>query len=162
MPTSKHLLLQCNCHRTRRRMPGAWCWGISSTLYDMWQVYAYSQNLVGRDIGVLEKYNKNMKLSNDQINIIIAEHCGWSHIVYDKYLGAFGESPKHEEEDVPIPDYCHDLNAMHDAEQTLSPLEFNRYIIQLERFTAGVGQPIVATAAQRAEAFCKVINKAAN
>jgi hypothetical protein len=96
------------------------------------------------------------QLSNDQINILIAEHCGWTYVIYDKYFGAFGTNPNRVlliEEDEAIPDYVKDLNAMHEAEKTLTYQQRVAYMnILLE--TPGC---VFATATQRAEAFLKVI-----
>ena len=59
-----------------------------------------------------------------------------------------------------IPDYCHDLNAMHDAEMTLAedPI-FHNYEAQLDRVVPMSQRWIFATARQRAEAYLKTIGR---
>jgi len=57
----------------------------------------------------------------------------------------------------PLPDYLCDLNAMHEAENTiLDAIAFvrRRYYQNLDAITGDQWNTIVATAAQRAEAFC--------
>ncbi len=65
-----------------------------------------------------------------------------------------------------IPDYCSDLNAMHDAEKVLPDEGWIKYQIALERTTGLSMQDrhlqitcIRATAAQRAEAFLRALGK---
>lgn len=110
--------------------------------------------------------------TNVDINITIAEHCGWSHIVYDKYMGAFGEPPSHDIDDAPVPDYCNNLNAMQEAEQTLNHEKFNVYAGLLDeaaKIHGVTGRWIAddnrikhsAPAQLRAELFYKIINNTA-
>ena len=57
-------------------------------------------------------------------------------------------------------DYCNDLNAMHEAEKTLS--ETNMFVMAhyIERFISRHGQHYFhATARQRAEAFLRTLGK---
>ena len=95
-------------------------------------------------------------MTNEQINIAIAEACGWKprhHAVgyYRDLHTPFIES---------LPDYCNDLNAMHEAEGTLKIMEK----IEMERL---LKREIIcsdyliwrATAAQRAEAFLRTLEK---
>jgi hypothetical protein len=109
-------------------------------------------------------------LTNVDINIRIAEHCGWSHIVYDKYMGAFGESPSHEDDDVPIPDYCNNLNAMHEAEATLTDQQYDEYVALIcheSKIYGTTGRWVAddrrikhsAPAQLRAELFVKTIDR---
>jgi hypothetical protein len=63
-----------------------------------------------------------------------------------------------------IPDYLNDLNAMHEAENSLSHIEQCQFAEQLFRVMVGEHgvsefMKIHATAAQRAEAFLKTIGK---
>lgn len=61
------------------------------------------------------------------------------------------------------PDYLHDLNAMHQAEETLDPIRQCRYAETLHSLMIGNHavsgfMKIHAAAAQRAEAFLKTLN----
>ena len=116
-------------------------------------------------------------MTNEQINITIAKVCGfyqeepwsngsecWGHKDYPPHVG-FEE----------IPDYCNDLNAMHEAEKMLTKEQLYNYGNKLDRITlpktsmemcyiegpeAGMYPDLFcATAAQRAEAFLKTIKK---
>ena len=88
-------------------------------------------------------------MSDEQINIAIAEAC--NKVTVDSW----GEK-------YPIPYYCSDLNAMHEAENVL---EEKRLVWQYE-MTLGrnggngfIWSKIHATARQRAEAFLRTIGK---
>jgi hypothetical protein len=98
----------------------------------------------------------------EQQIIAIAEACGWKWErlwtveLHGKPVGEQG--PFRE-----VPDYLNDLNAMHEAEQTLNQnlaAEYARMLTstawQSEQPTFA---PMTATAAQRAEAFLRTINK---
>jgi hypothetical protein len=63
-------------------------------------------------------------MTNEQINIAIAEACGWTDCEYVKSLGLCkGRNshlvPQYETGHSIIPNYCNDLNAMHEAEEWL-------------------------------------------
>ncbi len=59
-----------------------------------------------------------------------------------------------------LPDYPHDLNVMHKAEKTLARLQWVSYGRHLQELCdQSITWPLHATAAQRAEAFLKTINK---
>jgi hypothetical protein len=98
----------------------------------------------------------------EQQRIAIAEACGWkwerlwTGELHGKPVGEQG--PFRE-----VPDYLNDLNAMHEAEQTLNQnlaAEYARMLTstawQSEQPTFA---PMTATAAERAEAFLRTINK---
>ena len=81
------------------------------------------------------------------MRVAIAEKCGWKF------------APKN------LPDYCNDLNAMHEAEKVIKDGPWDTYIEALDsivnpiwRMTKDFEQWCIAraTAAQRAEAFCRV------
>jgi hypothetical protein len=76
-------------------------------------------------------------MTNEQINIAIAEACGgkWH-----------------------IPDYCSDLNAMHEVEENLLGDSWIGYINQLADIEGSLFG-IRATARQRAEAFLRTLGK---
>jgi hypothetical protein len=78
-------------------------------------------------------------MSDEQINIAIAEHCGWT---------------------VSIPDYCNDLNAMREAEETLTGLLLDKYVdncmAEVEYWPSHL---LYLSARRRAEAFLQTIGK---
>ena len=89
-----------------------------------------------------------------EINIAIAEAmprckiCGWKATV--------GHRCSHS------PDYCHDLNAMHEAEASqLWPdaAFWNRYSLELGGLCNSLAPALHATARERAEAFLRTIGK---
>lgn len=94
-------------------------------------------------------------MTDEQINAAIAEACGrrrnpkggW----YPDNGWKFGTQG--------ILNYCKDLNAMHEAEMTLSDAVFERYYLALYDSTESTRWPVSATARQRAEAFLKTLGK---
>jgi hypothetical protein len=101
-------------------------------------------------------------MTNEQINIAIAEVCGYKNVAARitegtiKVITGF----KHHTFDEEIPDYCNDLNAMHEAEQIFDHALYCRYINELCDITIkGNNSIYMATARQRAEAFLKTLNK---
>ena len=57
-----------------------------------------------------------------------------------------------------LPDYCNDLNAMHEVEKTMAHSQtVYQYTVELDRITNR--QEWHATAHQRAEAFLRTIGK---
>jgi hypothetical protein len=96
-------------------------------------------------------------MTNEQINIAIAETCGfakdWDFKRAQPCRGWCVTS---------LPDYCNDLNAMHEAEKILSDESHADYACELVKTIRQNGEwfeSVSATAAQRAEAFLKTINK---
>ena len=86
-------------------------------------------------------------MSEEQINIAIAEVC--NKVIVDKW----GEK-------YPIPDFCNDLNAMHEAEKRLLSGYWMRYCECLNCLLGkSVYASVHATARDRAEAFLKTIGK---
>jgi hypothetical protein len=58
------------------------------------------------------------------------------------------------------PNYLNDLNAMHEAEKTLTYAQGGEMTLWIQRMTcAGYGPQLFATASQRAEAFLRTIGK---
>jgi hypothetical protein len=102
-------------------------------------------------------------MSDEQINIAIAEHCGWTEIeqytqAVDGWYGYEPENGTHSQ----VPNYCKDLNAMHEAEKIiLNDLKTWRQYVDLIRVQSAKSvNPIFhLTARQRAEAFLKTIGK---
>jgi hypothetical protein len=117
-------------------------------------------------------------MTNEQINIAIAETCGyeWRVGIYGNCRGLFHPDDNYlkaqpcldmllpicSDCEKKVPNYCDDLNAMHEAENVL---EEKRLVWQYE-MTLGrnggngfIWSKIHATARQRAEAFLKTIGK---
>lgn len=96
-------------------------------------------------------------MTDQEINIAIAEACGWK----PHYSGdGFGEHPIYAPRQmVRLPDYCNDLNAMHEAESS-EAIRRNLfdYCMTLQNITGGE-LFFHATAGQRAEAFLRTLGK---
>jgi hypothetical protein len=82
--------------------------------------------------------------------IAIAEACGtmrWSYALPQKCVAAS------------VPKYPEDLNAMHEAEKVLNQGQKEDYFFIILNFYGNWPKAIQATAAQRARAFLRVIEK---
>ena len=90
-------------------------------------------------------------MSEEQINIAIAEVCG---IISKDQWGSLYRT-LHGIVRI-CPDYCNDLNAMHEAEKVLTADQWYEYdrLMPLRN-----PQKMHATAAQRAEAFLRTLGK---
>ncbi len=115
----------------------------------------------------------------EQQRIAIAEACGWTQCEHVESIGlAKGFPPlnnppsygTYENGMAQLPDYLNDLNAMHEAEQTLwqkdwaSRYDFVDKLARILNPTHGhhlqSGIDLLdATASERAEAFLRTINK---
>lgn len=95
-------------------------------------------------------------MTDEQINIAIAEACGWKYEKNETHApdGAFWWSKKPE-----FPDYCNDLNAMHEAEKVLTSEQIDKYVTILCLEIQPEPKLHHATARQRAEAFLRTIGK---
>jgi hypothetical protein len=102
-------------------------------------------------------------MTDGQINKTIAEHCGWEwtnvnpkYGVQDTKFWCNAKEEKIVYWDDQLPDYCNDLNAMHEAEELLTSNEW-----EVWHRIVGNWDVIVArlTSRQRAEAFLKTIGK---
>jgi hypothetical protein len=94
-------------------------------------------------------------MTNKQINIAIAKACGWKE-------EEFG--PSWYQSYTKMPDYCNDLNAMHEAEKVLrKPMKGSDTdtIIgdRMHKYAELIGYAFDASASQRAEAFLKTLGK---
>ena len=107
-------------------------------------------------------------------NATILKACGWTGPFQKEWLKDYlrdgddlwdfcGTNPDGER--APTPDYLHDLNATHQMEKALTPMESLRYRETIlwsvywegmEPEQVALAAPIDATAAQRCEAFLKV------
>lgn len=111
-------------------------------------------------------------MTDEQINRAIAEACGWTQIHVKDFseMGVpcfmtMGLPPKfiHIENAQALPNYCGDLNAMHEAEKTLEGYLQNGFVYELRwitesKFWGDFGH-CHATARQRAEAFLRTLDK---
>jgi hypothetical protein len=108
-------------------------------------------------------------MTNDQINQRIAEACGWIE-VGECENGGFrlrGFPPdRYEAHRKPIPNYCTDLNAMAEAESTMTQLQWAYFVAKLAELTRQPGRCDIpaqillqARSRQRAEAFLKAVEK---
>lgn len=91
--------------------------------------------------------------------IAIAEACGWIKTYEegeDEGCGKWFWHKGNQNLKRP-PDYCNDLNAMHEAEKVLESNQEQSYF-ELLHDIAGNLKFYRATAAQRAEAFLKTLN----
>jgi hypothetical protein len=95
-------------------------------------------------------------MTPEKQRVAIAEACGWkwerlwTGELHGKPVGEQG--PFRE-----LPDYLNDLNAMHEAEESLHGnqyVEYTNLLIEIEGSLFGIR----ATAAERAEAFLKTLN----
>ena len=118
-------------------------------------------------------------MNNQQINAAIAESIGWDFDPVEAHeWGSRGRWVKPPSGELvfrhSIPDYCNDLNTMHEAEKVLDMHQQYDYGEALARMRIGAEfddpegfspngwgyySPITATAAQRAEAYLKTIGK---
>jgi hypothetical protein len=101
--------------------------------------------------------NKQIK-----INIAIAKACGWTEIgqytqAIDGWYGYEPENGLHFQ----VPNYCNDLNAMHEAERQMRSGDWTRYCQYLAEYGGGTVRfvSVHATAQNRAEAFLRTIGK---
>jgi hypothetical protein len=91
----------------------------------------------------------------EQQRIAIAEACGWTCNQFGLWGIDFADGVSGSP-----PDYLNDLNAMHEAMKTLSlkmGIEFCNHLNDMG--ILGDWDMLTATAAQRAEAFLKTIEK---
>jgi hypothetical protein len=107
-------------------------------------------------------------MTDEQINKAIALHLGWTGVVSDSVLGVMGIPPLRNECDIVHVHraiWSKDLNAMHEAEKTLTKEQVREYQTYMYDMaceidnTCGRWMPYSATAAYRAEAFLKTLGK---
>lgn len=116
----------------------------------------------------------NKKMNKEKQRIAIAEACGWTtgHCPCGEEQCGAWQNPRKDNWEY-LPDYLADLNAMHEAEETLTEHEWNQmfeWLIHIrwrdanatERYSIGKQKalsPSRATSAQRAEAFLRALGK---
>lgn len=116
-------------------------------------------------------FNDATQMTDEQINAAIARECGWTEIsseeVRHRNAGQFylqdGPWWRSEAERIvctqkDLPDYCADLNAMHEAEQYLGTDDWHQYALHLNE-VCWHWALIHAPARQRAEAFLRTLGK---
>lgn len=93
-------------------------------------------------------------MTDREINVAIAEACGWKwnrkQIGPWNWFSPDGRMTRVEN----IPDYCHDLNAMHDAEDVLASDSIRCAITDYELLIEKR-----STARQRSEALLRTVGK---
>ena len=107
-------------------------------------------------------------MNDEEINRAIAEHLGWrcqSHVPEQNKAGAIMcwiPPGKHEWHPVQIPNYCGDLNAMHEAEKAFTSVQCSFYTYSMREVITkhdASRRTWHATACQRAEAFLRTVGK---
>jgi len=117
-----------------------------------------------------------IKMTEQEQRIAIAEACGWTSINMGSFPTAW-RHPENKSEEIGkravinslyLPDYCNDLNAMHEAEKAARVHLGQTYAKNLREVIDQDKRGNIlrhetwvyytATAAQRAEAFLKTLN----
>lgn len=111
-------------------------------------------------------------MTNQEINKIIAEYCGWKHEFNgdDEDPEWYWIPPNNPDGNQSPPDYCNDLNEMNEAEKFLEGgHNWNKYtdiLGKLRHYKPNIHDLrsfaniiVSASAKQRAEAFLKTIGK---
>ena len=104
-------------------------------------------------------------MTNEQINVAIAEVCGWKAVCIDGGSGFYKGFDNGAELRPDLPNYCSDLNAMHEAEKVLKGYkQIATYVWYLENRSGDWSthehlMATHATARQRAEAFLRTLGK---
>jgi hypothetical protein len=119
-------------------------------------------------------------MTNEEINIAIAEACGWTDCVLVESIKLSKGFPPpnnppsygtYENGMAQLPNYCNDLNAMHEAvieifQDASMQLDYSRTLIFVIKKLSPICKRFFsdfdlanATARQRAEAFLKTLGK---
>ena len=103
-------------------------------------------------------------MTDFEINKAIAEVCGWKIHHMDRYLITDPKYPHSVQPIGTIPNYCNDLNAMHEAEKSIQENKRVLYGIHLAWIcghtkNVGLWHISTATAKNRAEAFLKTFEQ---
>ena len=100
-------------------------------------------------------------MTNEQINAAIAKQCDWKDVWRAPNASEtayfVGTSPSGEF--LPVPNYCTDLNEMHEAEKVLTQHQNESIYPRNLGAWRNPTKPIYATARQRAEAFLRTLGK---
>ncbi|CAB4135993.1 hypothetical protein UFOVP917_25 [uncultured Caudovirales phage] len=98
-------------------------------------------------------------MTNEQIDATIAEACGWTDIFEHPEFGLMGVKSETHGCRTAVEHYSGDLNAMHDAEATLTNANMHVMEVQLKYVLSAGEFYFHATARQRAEAFLRTLGK---
>ena len=99
-------------------------------------------------------------MSEEEINIAIAEYRGWQILEPEVHKAiTYHWVIEPDSSKSILPDYCNDLNLIHEAEKVLTSEQVTSYVYLLELMNDRWSTPAFATAAQRAKAFVETIGK---
>jgi hypothetical protein len=101
-------------------------------------------------------------MTDFEMNLAIAEHFGWKRHPMIQWIVTDPKYPHSVQPLNTIPKYCEDLNAIHEAENTLTIIEQDEYWNFLWDVTGSEFELCHANAIQRAEAFLKTVGKWVN
>lgn len=95
-------------------------------------------------------------MTDEQINVAIARECGWEN-VYQHPKNPNVWVGKHAGRLQEVPNYCDDLNAMHEAEKLIYK---HHWMWTAYYYAVGAGPfSLHVTARKKAEALLKVLGK---
>jgi hypothetical protein len=96
-------------------------------------------------------------MTGKQINAAIAEACGWKAVCVEGDSGFYKGFDNGAELRPDLPDYCTDLNAMHEAEKLIYK---HHWMWTAYYYAVGAGPfSLHVTARKKAEALLKVLGK---
>ena len=106
----------------------------------------------------------------EQQRIAIAEACGHMNVRFTEFGSCVASTALNKDGGFwgrhGVPDYLNDLNAMHEAEKTLTPEQRNQYINILDDMAGDIDDPVqhdfqwcCSSANHRAKAFVRVVGK---
>lgn len=107
-------------------------------------------------------------MTDQQINIAIAEHLGWEEVTRQEKSASSWVTPSGRHYFRNQLPFCNDLNAMHAAEGTLTPEQRYAYSNNVWMMVRSCAPPeygnwsfihLHATARHRAEAFLRTVGK---
>ena len=99
-------------------------------------------------------------MSEEEINIAIAEYRGWQILEPEVHRAiTYHWAIEPDGSKSILPDYCNDLNLIHEAEKVLTSEQVTSYVYSLELMNERWATPAFATASQRAKAFVETIGK---
>ena len=112
-------------------------------------------------------FNHVAQMTDEQINAAIARECGWKskeETNGSPWLWWRTGKDGRMESTINAPNYCADLNAMHEAEMVLAPKNWNNFSEKWHHYyghlrRGDADRAIHATARQRAEAFLRTLGK---
>jgi hypothetical protein len=117
---------------------------------------------MGSTLNIMKHFSRKMegKMTDQEINKRIAEECGWRQVSVFEWKDGVRLPKQFHESGSGLPNYCNDLNAMHEAEKflwTTNNWSACSYGEGLNKVTTSWSWH--ATARQRAEAFLRTVGK---